>query len=891
MDNPWANAWEPPLPVHEQEADIGIPSWSTTHWSSSTDADDGSLWKPSAIEELAWAPSTYEQIVISRSSSTTDPTTTPLDDVHEPALLAPPPQDTKYGTPTDHSALPFQEDSTIIPDADVSGGTASLSSPKEDDEPDAWEDPTILTGPDDEWSSAWNTAEEQAEAKPPDEWETAQQEKEKLNRAVAPELLASILSQCQEVLDEIWPESEAVESNASDNSWRTGLHGLEKITKLLNELIPDDVVLPPPVHYPTTATAKAMNEALKLTRHSTLTGSSPLAKLLASKGSLDWQRSVVSREDVVPDAAPVGWRILDKEEHRTTAEETKPKRGGLLSFWNRRTSSLTPEEVRETSPSRRTSIGNGANSATSPQTQAKRDTSPANRSSASTPPSQPAHPTSPEVTVAAAAPAPSAVSRFLNRFSRTKGAGSHRSSLALSVDDLEYLSDIVPSASDPDNEQVSDGSKALSNMITSSLPTKLPPPLPPSPKPPVTSPSTFDGKLLESAELPRTPQQLGLPSSLPLPLSPKPISSLTRSLSPILPPKDSNSRLPNPSIVIPASRSAVSTILKLSSPQPPSRSQSPFTLPPPPKASIPLSLPPLLPPPPISPPQTPRPTAMQPLSPPPSSFTPSSSSYMWSNSISGGHDDDASDEEFFSSFSSRSPYRPSHVSSDSASVHSPESQNSGDQLRSARSSISQSFDDFDEFVSSPSHKLATPRSPSPPPLPAKNTPPSRYRMASHTTRHSVDHQRTQSLMDMASTTKGTWPSPIGNGLPVRPIPPPSAPQDLLGFDDPPIPSALTLPPQPLLAELGSSMHPGTRSVPAISPFYPPLAVGRTHQLSKSPPPLPATPSQPLLSFSSAAFMTSPSPLSVKPLPQTQTTPKRPHMSGLSAQDLSFFEGL
>ena len=620
-----------------------------------------------------------------------------------------------------------------------------------------------------------------------------------------------------------------------------------------------------------------MNEALKLTRHSTFAGSSPLAKLLASKGSLDWQRSVVSKDDVVPDAAPVGWRVLDKEEHRSTVEEKRPKRGasGLLSFWNRRVPSVPslPEEINEASPSRRSSNGSSAKDANSPQS-TNRDTSPARRSLTSTPPTQPAQQAPPEITVATHAPAPSAVSRFLNRFSRTKSTGSHHSSLALSADDLEYLSDIIPSASDPDDEQ--EGTpKVLSNVVTSPLPTKLPPPLPPPPKPPVT---TFNETHLISAQLSRPPQHLAqssspLPLSLPPPLSPKPISPPILSLSPAIPPKDTGSHSPSPSIG--------SAVLKSSSPQPPSRSQSPFTFPPPSKASAPLSLPPLLPPPPISPPQTPRPAATQPLSPPSTSFTPSSSSYVWPNSMSGRDDEGASDEEFFSSLS-RSPFRPSHVSSDSTSIRSPESQNSRDRLRSARSSMSQSFDDFDDFVSSPSRKQPTPRSPSPPPLPAKNTPPRNYRTPNHTSRPSVDHQRTQSLIDKASTTKGTWPSPVAPVLHVRPIPPPPASEDLLGFDDPPTRPALPSHSQPLL---DMSMGTAAKSVSATSPFHS-VAGGGVHQLSRSPP---ATPSQPVMSFPPLGFMSSPSPLSAKSLPQTALKP--PQTGGLSAQDLSFFEGL
>ena len=685
-------------------------------------------------------------------------------------------------------------------------------------------------------------------------------------------------------MDEIWPESEAPTSDVSEKSWRTGFDGLENMyvcgarlvqisvnlsprTKLLNELIPDDFVLPPAVQYPTTATAKAMNEALRLTRHSTSAGSSPLTKLFASKGSLDWQRSVVSTEDAVPDATPVGWRILDKEEHRSTTDATKPKRGasGLLSFWNRRAPSVSslPEEVREASPSRRTSIGSGQST--------NRDASPVKPPSTTTPPPQSMQQAPPEI-IAAPTTTPSAVSKFLNRFSRTKSTGSHHSSIALSVNDLEYLSDIVPSASDPDDEQ--EGSlKAPSNM-TLHLPAKLPPPLPPPPKPPATSPFTFNENPTISAQLSRPPQYPGQNSSpllpsLPPPLSPKSISTPTRSLSPVI-------DHPYPSISIIPSRSS-STVPKLPSPPPPSQIQSSFSPSPPSKTTTPLSLPPLIPPPPISPPQTPRPTAVNPFSPPLTSLTSSSSSYMWPSSTSS-RDEDASDEEFFA-LSSRSPYRPSHASSDSASIRSPESQNSGDRLRSARSSMSQSFDDFDDFVSSPSRKHPSPRSPSPPPLPAKNTPPMNYRMPTHTSRPSVDHQRTQSLIDKASTTKGTWPSPATNVLPLRPIPPPPVTEDLLGFGDPP-----ASPPQPLL---GTSIGLGTKAIPPLLSLHSAVE-SRVHQPPRSSSPLTTT-SQPLMSFPPLAFMSTPPPLSAKPPPQAASKP--PQTGGLSAQDLLFFEGL
>ena len=84
-------------------------------------------------------------------------------------------------------------------------------------------------------------------------------------------------------------------------------------------------------------------------------------------------------------------------------------------------------------------------------------------------------------------PAPSAVSRFLNRFSRSRSSSSSaRNSLTLSGDDLEYLSDMRSNSTDPidtSNEQLEFGSLAASGFHHG----KLPPPLPPPPPPPPLS--------------------------------------------------------------------------------------------------------------------------------------------------------------------------------------------------------------------------------------------------------------------------------------------------------------------------------------------------------------------------------------------------------------------
>ncbi|KIJ62012.1 hypothetical protein HYDPIDRAFT_176765 [Hydnomerulius pinastri MD-312] len=993
MDNPWAGTWEPPeqqsgkqVPssawksdaqprAHDQEADIGLPSWSSDNpaqWTAPTHSDDA-VWGTSVDDARAWTPSTYEQIDLSAPD-------------HEEAPSTPPHRDAFDAVP----------ETTDEPHGGFVSRSDTRSPGPEDDEPDAWADSTMHAAPDDEWGSAWATVppseSTQEEVHHPDEWETARQEKEKLNRAVPPELLASMLRHCQQISNEIWPEPESPKAS-SDEDWRTGLDGLQNIAKLLAELIPEDVTLPPPVQLSATATGRAMNEALKLTRHMPLAGNSPLARLLASKGSLDWEKSIKFKQEVISDAAPVGWRILEKEDRLNTTEDSKSKKAasGLLSFWNRRTSTIPAAATEVANDRSRSPARSSLDSVKSTiQPQPSRDASPSKPPSisAAMPPFSNPSP-APEITVAAPSPAPSAVSRFLNRFSRAKSSNSQHSSLALSSDDLEFLSDIVPSANDPEDDE--HDLTALSSVVKSSpLPPKLPPPLAPPPKPPSSAssrlsmigPGESSGASLGGALTPSRASPAPRAPVLPSPLSPISVTSLSRPQSPAVPPKSVTPALNMSILMSPAvtGSSTSSTIPRLSSPpQPSSRSHSPFTLPPPPKVPASLSIPPLLPPPPLSPPQTPRPSAF----PSTATITPSSASTMWP-SASPIDDLNDSDDEFsaFSSFPpptpnppQRSPSPPSpppqrnyqhtHFPSSSAasvsSIMSPASQNSGDQLRSARSSISASFDDFDDFVSSPMGARGRDgrrgesgiRTPSPPPLPAKQ--PYQFHSQSHPQPHPInthsspfpharghahtpsyasptvhtglmsassssssvwfsDHQRTQSLVDQAAALGGhVWPNSPEEPK-VRAIPPPSLTSpiaeegelsllgDGFGFGFGAGADGMKTPPprqqSQSLAGLGIGMGvsggiSSSVSSPVMSPTRAPpgsslgaglgMGVG-AGRISPSPPPLPST-STPLLSFSSLG---SAKPTLIQP---SQPPVKATQTGGLSAQDLSFFEGL
>lgn len=896
MNNPWATTWEQPdnqpnnrktpIPTpswnytignktQDQEEDIGLPSWSASNdaqWPESSHTSDA-LWTSSIDDSGVWGSSTYAKINLSRrriteavvDSETQDEVVCPVPAASEEdnvAGPAPPDSVEPHLVPPTIDLTPQVPDSPNV-DGDFEASPSVKGEDEEtEDDSEVWADPVNLSIDDgDEWGAAWvDTSASEVSVgagEPLDEWESARQEKEKLNRAVPPEMMAALVQKCQEVSGELWPGT-AFDSDTSN--WRTGVDGLENIAVLLNDLIPENMVLSPPTQFSQTATAKELNNALKLTRHMPLTRKSPMALLLSSKGSTDWEKSVKARKDIPVDDAPAGWRILEKDERATITDPSHPKKpgAGLLSFWNRKASSsilsadAKVENARPPSIPARSSIDN-----TKPQVPDKRDVSPV-RTPTILVPSSPVASSSaaPDVMIPTVTPAPSAVSRFLNRFSRARGTGSERKSIALSTDDLDFLSDIVPSAHDPDDDTDDAPLKALSSLINSNptpLPTKLPPPLAPPPKPPSVNASRPPsvglsglGITLEPAR--SSPHHASARAlSLPPPLSPVTSEmSFSRPHSPAVPPKPSSSinttfsAYTNP--IIPAATS--------SPPQPSSRTHSPLQLPPPPKAPSALSIPPLLPPP-ISPPQTPRPS----VHPIPGATLTSFPNTGWA---AAAFQDDDDDDDSFSAFSNlpRAVPFPAPRESIDSSLNSP---SSAQALNSSKSSNSMSFDDFDDFVTS-----SQIRTPSPPPVPAK---PSKMiggavaAMPSSRPGTSI-HIRTQSLLEHAATQRGQWPSPL-NAHSSHPVLPPPSASPSFGRD------------MDLLSDGGAVL-----SAPKFGTPPPKVQSTMVPQLSPSPPlaPLP----QPLLSFASLSPSSS----------RAERPPAKPvQTGGLTAQDLSFFEGL
>ena len=346
--------------------------------------------------------------------------------------------------------------------------------------------------------------------------------------------------------------------------------------------------------------AKAMADAVKLSRNTALARTSPMSILLAAKGSTAWETSVKSRTEMPVDEVPSGWRILEKDPKKDekAGDRVKKSTGLLASFWSRRaaTPSLpsNPPSQEQRNPSPDATAPENAHPVQTLVRHSSMESvkiTPVTVVTPQTPQSSPA-PVSSQVRVASLSsslslafpladpvsqdedtnvpPPGSAVSRFLKRFSRPRSSSSPRNSLTLSGDDLEYLSDVRSNSTDL--VDTSEGFTGLSGATESTesgfLRGKLPPPLPPPPKlpaPPAPAPphtrgnNTLNGHSLISPDNPhipdlRIPPEDSTASALTL-LAPSPLYSPKLKSHPLSPDKIV------PSLIIPVSSSRPNSVM------------------------------------------------------------------------------------------------------------------------------------------------------------------------------------------------------------------------------------------------------------------------------------------------------------------------------------------
>ncbi|EKM49925.1 uncharacterized protein PHACADRAFT_130328 [Phanerochaete carnosa HHB-10118-sp] len=520
--------------TQHDKANLANPSWSTDSgikWDQPPDHVSGFSWA-TAEPDLAWGSNTYEDIPLEKSETTStdedDPTTPTVEaaDIEKPELAQTTEPPSANGTAPVGLGLGLpvsakQESPTASPLDQDGFGTFEDATTVEESKPRLTSDLQ-----DDTWSSPWVSGpveDEEDETKPVDEWEVARKHKEQLDRKVPPELLASIISQCEEYFQGVakpkGPEKSGSKEEPWMADWRSGIEGIGGLEASIQTLVPE-LTLQPAAQFTKTAVAKNVAGCVRLTKNLPLSNTSPMSHYLAAKGSTAWEAAMKQRKEVSEDdAIPVGWRIVEKQHTGATEHESptdSKASGGLFSFWSRRQSkppapvaaATTPKGSSPTRPSTssqpdahpRESGGQSARSSAdvvrtpslsdrlpSPISEAApRKNSLDMIASASTAPSKNyADAPEPQVDLQPAQASPSAVTRFLNRFSRRRSA-SPRNSLALSTDDLEFLSDIVPNV--PDNHgDDDDQSKGLNDILK---PEPLPPALPPPPLAPPPRPAT-----------------------------------------------------------------------------------------------------------------------------------------------------------------------------------------------------------------------------------------------------------------------------------------------------------------------------------------------------------------------------------------------------------------
>ncbi|KAI0272471.1 hypothetical protein BC834DRAFT_966495 [Gloeopeniophorella convolvens] len=550
MDDLWGNAWggpghdderkpsswsSPAKPQNEdeQEDDLAIPSWSTgtdIRWDEPTHTQSP-LWSQPQHATDSWSldDNPYSDIPLGASHSAQSPVDdtiavepsgppSPLEPSDNFRVSPPPVSVVEESSPSEAPPSPRSSRTSTPPSPDAFG---TFTTGAESEDPTPWNAADGIYGGNVEsnsWGSAWGNAPEEAEdgdgQQVDDEWEAAKRRQLEMDRRVPPELLSYILLQVDELSKDAWAEPPENEHETDwQRRWQSGMD-VDGLDYHLIRYIPS-LTLPQPPTFGKTFSAKSMANAVKLSRNSSLARTSPMATFLAAKGSTAWETSVKSRVEVFTDDVPSGWRILDKEFNKDEKPEEKVKKpaGLLASLWGRRGSAApgqplsaaasnpssaahaqertTSIEASKPSPRSSTEALSGTKSAS--QTPSEPTASPAPAQSQTTPVSTSTpEPSSPHTFIqdedAPASSAPSAVSRFLNRFSRSRTSSS-RNSLALSTDDLEFLSDVTTTSVD----SVEPLGGQLIGMETTSGPSreKLLLPLPPPPSSAALSPSSL----------------------------------------------------------------------------------------------------------------------------------------------------------------------------------------------------------------------------------------------------------------------------------------------------------------------------------------------------------------------------------------------------------------
>jgi hypothetical protein len=673
--------------------------------------------------------------------------------------------------------------------------------------------------------------------------------------------------------------------------------------------------LPPRVQFSNTHIAKQMSTSLRLSKHLPITRLSPMSQFMLTKGSLsEWEAAVKNRPDVVTDDMPAGWRIVEKKEEPTSAADPKSRKTGIFSFWGRKESSsvsttplvpdrndapiLQPLDNRSSTPT--PLVTAAAISVARPRSQSPRESI----KSLSSIPKRERPPSPPSITPSVATtittttslvsdstsgsldilpsqPTTSAVSRFLNRFSRSKINPIPSNAIALSSEDIDFLSGSPPNVADDldeDDLPLAQRKSAIHNAGEGLLPIFPSAAIVPNGsgnRPPPNS-STNDNELASFADAfslldaPRD-SSVSLVSTKPFLAAGVPSASrsnstarastpsatpqsVTADKNPPLsfvfqPPPSSRSRTPPQ---FPAVRMSSSTVQKTS---------LPMAIPPPPSSSY--SVPSALP----------QPTPL---------------------SYTGNPQANKLEDEFSDFFSpDRDKFINPSYSNANTTTESQLLSTTMDGYPLVSPTESSRFRDYEEFISSPVELVNSPPQPPVPPSKPKYSK-SQTSMSTSKSQRVSDHSRTMSLLETAAALKGQWPSPPSS-VPITLSPPPlpavrsntSMAALLDTVDERPSPMKASSSNQSVISPVGFSDN-----VAGLTFFG--FGAKDNQQLSslqKKPfeQPMPHSPT--LMEFGDFDSLMPVAQIQNPTVGKVDRKPASGGGGGLSAQDLSFFEGL
>ncbi|PVF99892.1 hypothetical protein CPB86DRAFT_266755 [Serendipita vermifera] len=468
--NPWGNAWAEPSKDTVQEVvvkpkeeswiaspasgDIGV-AWST-QWESH--ADSHTTWHPqeSTVASLNTPWNLKSEISTTETVRVDD---NPIYETEQVSQGEDDQQEVSHSSP--NKAFTYLNDENIVESSITSNaipvneipqttGISLPATPAVDEEADSlskWRtlgNAAITVGDEAAWDTAWKTPsndEPQAaysptsENQPVDEWSSAIAEKAKMDAIIPPELMDLVMERFQELSNIMWPgeDLEAIRDVPAPRAeWQGGLENVDGLASIVNRYIPPPPVISP-INFADTPIAGPMQTAVKLTRSLGIIQKSPLNRLTQASDS--WGSSMLRQsgrgqsfrlENWLQEKAPINSSTLNSSIEEKGYDK-KPT--GVMGFFSRssmdqgRLSALT-----SSSSTPRTSLDGTTLTTTSVPSPIIQSTTPQSLSSEPTNPPQPA----------------SAVSRFLNRFSRrVDDQPKTPPPMTLRSDELDFL-DMAP---------------------------------------------------------------------------------------------------------------------------------------------------------------------------------------------------------------------------------------------------------------------------------------------------------------------------------------------------------------------------------------------------------------------------------------------------------------